>query len=458
MFDIKTIHTVLEQLEEERGIPKNKVIEAIEAALATAYKKEYGKRGQVIQAKMNMETGDTEFEQVKTVVSQDMVYYEDEEAPEYGEDVPEEDRLIRYNEEQHMFLGDASMMKKEAKVGDEMIFPLEVKDDYGRISAQTAKQVIIQKIREAEKTTVLAEFGELEGQIVSGTVERVERGSVFLNLGRAIGMLPFNEQIKGEHYKQGERVRALLIRVEETPRGVFLRLSRSHPKFLQALFEQEVPEIPSGVVEIKAIAREAGARSKIAVFSTDEHIDPVGALVGQGGTRVQTIMSELHSEKIDIIEWSPEVEHFIEDSLSPARIIEVHTNEETQEARVAVTEDQQSLAIGKGGQNARLAAKLTGWKIDIYQVDMDGNEIPKEEQSRPRVTGAPEVLLEEEPKTTEKTESDDVPLNPSDDIEEEDKEQNIAPTETADSEPEVEETSDETVKEEKTPTEEKTGE
>lgn len=424
MFDIKTINTVLSELEEERGIPKEKVVEAIEAALATAYKKEYGKRGQVVRAKINMETGETDFEQVKTVVTPDMVYYEDEEAPEYGEETPEEDRLIRFNEEQHMFLGDAAMMKKDTKVGDEMIFPLEVREDYGRISAQTAKQVIIQKIREAERTTVLAEFGELEGTIVSGTVERVERGSVFLNLGRAIGMLPHNEQIHGENFKQGERVRAYLVRVEETPRGVFLRLSRSHPKFLEALFEQEVPEIPSGVVEIKAIAREAGARSKIAVFSHDEHIDPVGALVGQGGTRVQTIMSELHNEKIDIIEWSPEIEHFIEDSLSPARIVEVHTNEETHEARVAVVEDQQSLAIGKGGQNARLAAKLTGWKIDIYQVDMDGNEIPKEERA-PR-GASPEILAEE---TNPETAEEDQPLSPQDDIEAEDAENNIAPTE-----------------------------
>lgn len=424
MFDIKTINTVLSELEEERGIPKDKVIEAIEAALATAYKKEYGKRGQVIAAKINLETGDTEFEQIKTVVTPDMVYYEDEEAPEYDEDTPEEDRLIRFNEEQHMFLADATMMKKDAKVGDKMVFPLEVKDDYGRISAQTAKQVIIQKIREAEKTSVLAEYGEMEGQIVSGTVERVERGSVFLNLGRAIGMLPHNEQIRGENFRQGERVKAYLMRVEETPRGVFLRLSRSHPKFLEALFTQEVPEIQSGVVEVKDVVREAGARSKIAVYSIDENIDPIGALVGQGASRVRTIMSELGNERIDIVEWSPNIEHFIEDSLSPAKIVEVEIHEETQEARVAVTGDQLSLAIGKGGENARLAAKITGWKIDIYEVDMDGNEVPKQPREETPIdtgVGATEILegAEADKEATEEVPVSDkaeAPITPEDDI------------------------------------------
>ena len=418
MFDIKTIHTVLEQLEEERGIPQAKVIEAIEAALATAYKKEYGKRGQVIAAKINMETGETEFEQVKTVVTQDMVYYEDEDAPEYPEGTPEEDQLVRFSEEQHMFLADATMIKKDTKVGDEMIFPLEVKEDYGRISAQTAKQVIIQKIREAEKVSVLAEYGEMEGQIISGTVERVERGSVFLNLGRAIGMLPHNEQIRGENFKQGERVRAYLMRVEETPRGVFLRLSRSHPKFLEALFAQEVPEIQSGVVEVKDVVREAGARSKIAVYSSDENIDPIGALVGQGASRVRTIMAELGNERIDIVEWSPTIEHFIEDALSPAKVVEVEINEETQEARVAVTGEQLSLAIGKGGENARLAAKITGWKIDIYEVDMDGQEVPKQtREERAADMGAAEILTAVEDESTEEVSDEEgTPVTSADDI------------------------------------------
>lgn len=382
MFDLKVIQTVLTQLEEERGIPKEKVIEAIEAALATAYKKEYGKRGQIVRAKFNTETGVVDFEQVKIVTDPDKVYMEEEDAPEYDASVPEADRKVRFNEEQHIFKKEARFINKDVQFGDEVVFPLEIKDDYGRIAAQTAKQVIIQKIREAEKASVLAEYGEQESTIVSGTVERVERGTIFVDMGRAIGMLPYNEQIPRENFRQGERVRAYLVSVEESPKGVFLKLSRSHPMFLKQLFIQEVPEINAGTVEIKAVAREAGARSKIAVYSNDDHIDPVGALVGQQGVRVQTVMSELHGEKIDIVEWSEDPAEFIEDSLSPAKIISVNINEDEHSARVAVTEDQQSLAIGKGGQNARLSAKLTGWKIDIYQVDMDGNEISREELDR----------------------------------------------------------------------------
>ena len=226
----------------------------------------------------------------------------------------------------------------------------------------------MQKIREAEKASVLGEFGTREGDIVTGTVQRVERGNIFIDMGRATGLLPYEEQIPSERFAQGERVRAYLYRVEETPRGIFLRLSRSHPKFLEKLFEQEAPEVASGTVEIKAVAREAGYRSKIAVFSKDENIDPVGSMVGQRGVRVTTVTSELGGEKIDIIEWSADPKKFIEDALSPAKIISIETNEATHEAKVSVAEDQQSLAIGRGGQNVRLAAKLTGWKIDIKSV------------------------------------------------------------------------------------------
>jgi N utilization substance protein A len=265
-----------------------------------------------------------------------------------------------------MIIDDARKIKKDTQVGDEIVFDLEYKDDFGRIAAQTAKQVIIQKIREAEKTSVLAEYGKKEGEIISGTVQRVERGNVFIDMGRAIGMLPYEEQIPGEHYKQGERLRMVLLRVEETPRGIFVRLSRSHPKFLAELFKIEVPEIVAGTVEIKAIAREAGQRSKIAVHSTDSHIDPIGSMVGQRGVRVMTVMSELGgNEKIDIIEWSENPAGFIEDALSPAKVKNVEIDEIAKSAKVTVTEDQQSLAIGKGGQNVRLAAKLTGWRIDI---------------------------------------------------------------------------------------------
>jgi len=363
LFDLKTIHSVLGQLEEERGIPKEKIIEAIEAALATAYKKEYGKRGQIVRAKFDLTTGATEFYQVKEVVddSKVVVIGEEEEMPELAEG----DERERYNPEKHILIDDARMIKKGAELGEEIIFPLEMKADFGRIAAQTAKQVIIQKIREAERTSVIGEFGKREGDIVTGSVERVERGTIFVNMGRAVGILPFEEQIRGEHFRQGERLRAYLYRVEENPRGVFLRLSRSHPKFLEKLFEMESPEVANGTVVVKAVAREAGSRSKIAAASTDEHVDPVGSLVGGRGVRVSTVMSELHGEKIDIIEWNADPKKFIEDALSPAKVLKVTLDEQNKTAVVEVSDDEQSLAIGRGGQNVRLAAKLTGWKIDI---------------------------------------------------------------------------------------------
>lgn len=366
MFDLKVIHSVLEQLEQERGIPKEKMFEAIELALATAYKKEYGKKGQIVRAVFDMNTGKTEFYQVKVVVDESKVIMDDEEGAEQDiENTPEDEIRVRFNPEHHILLADAKKIKKDAAVDDEIVFPLEQKQDYGRIAAQTAKQVIIQKIREAEKTSVLGEFGKKEGEIVTGTVQRVERGALFIDMGRAVGVVPYEEQIPGERYKQGERVRAYLYAVEETPKGILLKLSRSHPKFLAKLFEIEAPEIAQGAVEIKAIAREAGARSKIAVHSTDSHIDPIGSLVGQRGVRVNTVTSELGGEKIDIIEWNDNPAKFIEEALSPAKTLSIEINKEEMKATVKVAEDQQSLAIGKGGQNVRLAAKLTGWKIDI---------------------------------------------------------------------------------------------
>lgn len=365
MFDLKVINSVLDQMEQERGIPKEKIIEAIEMALATAYKKEYGKRGQIVRAKFDLNTGKTDFFQVKIVVDETRVIITDNDEDFVRE---ENDDRIFYNPEHHILIEDARKMKRDVELDEEIVFPLESKSDFGRIASQTAKQVIMQKIREAEKASVLGEFGSREGDIVTGTVQRIERGNIFVDMGRATGLLPYEEQIPSERYAQGERVRAYLYRVEETPRGIFLRLSRSHPKFLEKLFEQEAPEIANGSVEIKAIAREAGFRSKVAAYSKDDHIDPVGSMVGQRGVRVSTVTSELGGEKIDVIEWSPDPKKFIEDALSPAKILSVTIDEENKEAKVEVSEDQQSLAIGRGGQNVRLAAKLTGWKIDIRSV------------------------------------------------------------------------------------------
>ncbi len=368
MFDLKVIHSVLQQLEEERGIPKAKMLEAIELALATAYKKEYGKKGQIVRAVFDQNSGKVEFYQVKVVVDESKVIMEDEVDEADLKTIDQDNIKVRFNPEHHILIADAKKIKRDAKLDDEIVFPLEIKENYGRIAAQTAKQVIIQKIREAEKVSVMNEFGEKEGEIVSGTVQRIERGNIFIDMGRALGVIAYEEQIPSEHYKQGERIRAYLCAVEETPKGILLKLSRSHPKFLAKLFEIEAPEIAQKVVEVKAIAREAGARSKIAVHSTDSHIDPIGSLVGQRGVRVSTVMSELGGEKIDIIEWSENTEKFIEEALSPAKIVSIELIKDENRAIVKVSEDQQSLAIGKGGQNVRLAAKLTGWKIDIQPI------------------------------------------------------------------------------------------
>ena len=365
MLDLKTMKSALEQLEQERKIPREKIIDAIEQALAAAYKKDYGKKGQIIRATIDIEDGKMEFFQVKIVVDESLVRMttEDEE-----EEIAEDDERVRFNEEHHILLADAKKIKSDAKLEDEIVFPLEAKEDYGRIAAQTAKQVIIQKIREAERGAIIDEYGSKEGEIINGFVQKVERGIVYIDFNRATGIILPEEQIPGEFYRRGERIRAYLYSVEETPRGVNLKLSRTHPQLIEGLFAMEAPEIASGTVEIKAIAREAGSRSKIAVYSNDDHVDPVGSCVGQKGIRVTTVMSELHGEKIDIIPWSADMTEFISSALSPAHALDIQINEQEHKAVVEVAADQLSLAIGKGGQNVRLAAKLTGWRIDIKGI------------------------------------------------------------------------------------------
>ena len=384
MLDLKALKLALEQLEEERGIPREKIVGAIEDALVAAYKKDYGKKGQIIRAKFDLETGATEFYQVKIVVDESMLKAEETTPPpaplltKEGEGVVDE-RVV-WSDEQHILLADAQKIKKEVKIKDELTFPLEAKDDYGRIAAQTAKQVIIQRIREAERQSVLAEYSGREGEILNGKVQKMERGNVFVDLGRTTGLLAREDQIPGEYYRQGERIKAYLYQVEETPRGVNLRLSRAHSKFVEQLFAVEAPEIARGTVEIRAIAREPGSRTKLAVASRDPNIDPVGSCVGQRGVRVNTVIAELGGEKIDIIEWSDRAEQFIAHALSPAKINQVTLHPEETRAEILVEPDQFSLAVGKGGQNARLAAKLTGWKIDIVSPNMPPAPTPAPEE------------------------------------------------------------------------------
>mgnify|MGYP001101753595 CR=1 FL=1 len=385
MIDLKMLKSALEQLEEEKNIPRERIIEAIEDSLVAAYKKDYGKKGQIIKAKMDLDTGQTEFYKVKLVVDESLVRFDEEE-----EIVDEEDDRIKFNEESHITLEDAKRIKTNIQVGEEIIFPLDTHEDYGRIAAQTAKQVIIQKIREAEKDSIWEEYSGREGEILSGKVQKMERGNVYVDLGRTLAILPYEEQIRGEYYRQGERIRAYLYEVEETPRGVVLRLSRSHPKFVEKLFEMEAPEIATGTVEIKAIAREAGGRTKMAVWSEDPNIDPIGSCVGQKGSRVSTVINELGGEKIDIIEWSPDPDQFITNALSPAKILALTLNEEEKMAQIEVIPDQFSLAVGRGGQNARVAAKLTGWKINISVPP----EMAETEEQTEAVSADPETEID----------------------------------------------------------------
>ncbi len=383
LFDLKVLNSALAELEQEKGISKEKVLDAIEHALAAAYKKEYGKKGQIIRAQFDLETGNLSFSQIKIVVDDSVVYDPEDESLSEAD----KEGKTRFNPEHHILLDAARLIKSDVELDDEIEFPLETKEDFGRIAAQTAKQVIMQKIRAAEREASIKEFGEKVGQIVSGYVQRFERGRLFVDLGKAIAVLPYEEQIPGERYRQGERIRALLYKLDPEARGSFIKLSRTRPEFLVELFKLEAPELASGTVEIKTVVREPGRRSKIAAYSIDERIDPVGTLVGARGVRVSTVTSELGGEKIDIVEWTDDEEEMIARALSPAEVLDVEiTDKEARHARVEVDEEQQSLAIGKKGQNVRLAAKLVGYKIDIVGVSgntlasSDGEEVELSEE------------------------------------------------------------------------------
>jgi len=377
-MEMKDFFSAIAQIAEEKGIPQEKVLETIEQALAAAYKKDYGKRGQIIKAKLEPVSGEVKFWQVKIIVNKKMIYSEKELeklktlpievlAREGEESIPTKvstGKKVRFNPEKHIMLEEAKKIKPETKAGEELITPLEPKGDYGRIATQTAKQVILQKIREAEKESIVSEYRSKEGQIISGIVQRIEGKNVLLDIGKTLGVLIKEEQVPGEFYRPGQRLKVYVLKVEETPRGPTIFLSRSYPKLVSRLFELEVPEISAGQVVVKSIAREAGSRTKIAIASTIEGIDPIGAAIGQRGTRVQVVINELGGEKIDIIEYSDEPEKYIANALSPAKVLEVKIMPKNK-ALAIVPEDQLSLAIGKGGQNVRLAAKLTGWKIDV---------------------------------------------------------------------------------------------
>ncbi|MFH1181276.1 MAG: transcription termination factor NusA [bacterium] len=385
MLDTKNFASAISQIAEERGIVPEKVWETIESAIAAAYKKDYGKKGQVIKSKLDPKTGELCFWQVKQVVDEKMIYSESEllEMKEKKEDeAGEKETKIRFNPERHIMVDEAKKINPKIKAEEELEIPLETIAEYGRIATQTAKQVILQKIKEAEREGILSEYKSKEGGVVSAIVQRIEGQNVLLDIGKTLGIMLREEQVPGEFYRPGQRLRVFILKVEETSRGPMIFLSRAYPKLVSKLFELEVPEIAQGQVQINSLAREAGSRTKIAVSTNTEGVDPIGAAVGQRGTRVQAVISELAGEKIDIIEYAEDPAKFIANALSPAKIVEVKIMPKNK-ALALVPSDQLSLAIGKEGQNVRLAAKLTGWKIDVRSAEVP--EEPAESEGKEEI-------------------------------------------------------------------------
>ncbi len=329
----------LNEIERDKGVSKDAIFEALESALISSYKKNFG-TAENVEVEMNRDTGEISLFALKEVV--DEVF----------------DPLLEIS------LQDAQKMNGAYRIGDVYRQKLEPAN-FGRIAAQTAKQVVIQRIKDAERDVIFEDFTDRENEIITGDVQRVSKNNVFFDLGKTEAILPPAEQMKGEHYVQGQRMKLLLLEVRRTSKGPQVVLSRSHPNLVRRLFELEVPEISQGIVEIFSIAREAGSRTKIAVFSREEDVDPLGACVGFKGARVRSIVEELHNEKIDIVIWEKDIAKFIANALSPSKVVDVFINEGEKSALVVVPDFQLSLAIGKEGQNARLAAKLTSWKVDI---------------------------------------------------------------------------------------------
>jgi transcription termination/antitermination protein NusA len=337
----------INQIADEKGLPREIIIETVEAALAAAYKKDYGDKDQEVRVKLDEITG-----QIRVYITREVVAAEDVE-----------------NEQLQMTPTEAKKYDSKAKIGDMVEYEVDPGEGFGRVAAQTAKQVIIQRLREAERDIIFNEYKDKEGQVLNGVVQRVEGNLTYVDIGKANAVLFPSEQIPGERYYNGQRLKVYIVRVEQTTRGPQIVVSRAHPGLVRHLFSLEVPEIEAGTVKIEALAREAGVRTKVAVVSVAEGVDPVGTFVGGRGARVQAVMSDLGEEKIDIILYSDDPKTFIVNSLSPTKVISVSLDESERKAIVKVPEDQLSLAIGKQGQNVRLAAKLTNWNIDIISAD-----------------------------------------------------------------------------------------
>ena len=339
-IDVKELIGAMDELEKERGIKKDYLIESLEGALVSAYKKNFDSVDNV-KVTINQETGDIHIYSVREVVEKS------------------EDPLLEIG------IDEARQINPEAQIGETVDLEI-VPKDFGRIAAQTAKQVVVQKIREAERDIIYNEYHDKTGEIVTGIIQKVDDGLVVLDLGKLEGIMTAKEQVPTEHYKVNDKIRGYVVSVKKEIKGnPQVIVSRSHPDFVRKLFEFEIPEIYEGLIEIKSVSRDAGSRSKVAVYSKNENIDPVGSCVGQKGVRIQNIINELHGEKIDVIEWNEDPSIYIAAALLPAQVMAVDAKEEEKFAQVIVPDDQLSLAIGKSGQNARLAAKLTNWKIDI---------------------------------------------------------------------------------------------
>ncbi len=409
-MDKKNFSTAIAQIAEEKGISKEQIIETIEMAVAAAYKKDYGQKGQQIKVSFDLDSGKIKVSQVFLVVDESMLREEDDEQQDETETkkTPKSDekKKVRFNPLKHKMIEEARQIKKSIKPGEELEINLKPHDDFGRIAAQTAKQVIIQRLREAEREAVYEEYKHKEGEVAGGIVQRVEGRNVFIDIGKTTGILFPDEQIPGEHYRIGQRLRVYILKVEREPKGTNIYLSRAYPKMVSKLFAIEVPEIANGVVQINSIAREPGSRTKIAVSSDEEGVDPVGSLVGQKGTRVQTVINELNGEKIDIIEWEEDPAKFIANALSPAKILDIEIQKKKREVLAIVPEDQLSLAIGQRGQNVRLAAKLTGWKIDVKSEAENKKEKPKKttkKKTTKKASSSKQKTKSKQKKTAKKT-------------------------------------------------------
>ena len=355
----------IQQICAEKGIPEDRVIETVEAALAAAYRRDYGKPSQNIRVTLDPESTHFQIFQVLDVV-------------ETEEELEDSDRQV--------ILEEARKDAPKIEVGEELLLPLPYHDDFGRIAAQTAKQVIVQRLREAERDVLFEEFKDKEHVLMNGQVQQIDMDSVVISLGKVNAIMPPREQIKGEFYTNGQRLRVYVKEVAESSRGPQIIVSRSDVNFIKELFSLEVPEIPAGTVEIKSVAREAGSRTKMAVYSGNSSLDPVGSCVGQHGKRVQAVLAEVGDEKIDIILWNEDAKQFIRNALSPAKVREIALNEEKKHANVQVDADQLSLAIGKAGQNVRLASKLTGYSIDMMREEQVSQPVAKETVSEPEVS------------------------------------------------------------------------